>query len=104
VRVVASGASADGNRSVEKLPFKLGRVMATETEIILILTHIQEVTVTAAVRFVAGKAIAFLYRRMHIFFLPLGVMALATEFCPLGRQFETIPPFDRMFLELLLVA
>jgi hypothetical protein len=79
VRIVACGAGAGGDGTVNEFPIEGGLVMAVEAESSEVFAVVQEVTAVGAVGLVAGDAVAVLDRRMYDRSRAGGLMAGGTE-------------------------
>jgi len=98
VRIVAFGTGTDRNRPVHVLLLERRGVVAPQTELRLILAHVQQETPGGTVWLVARSAVALLNRFMHHLLLAFGIMAITAECCALRCQIEALSPFNRVFL------
>ena len=91
MRVVAFGAGTYGSRAVHELPLQRGAIVASQAEWAQVFIRLQQKTPVGTVRFVAGKTIAILNRRVHESLISQVGVARLAERSALGRQFETVP-------------
>lgn len=79
--------------------------MASQTEWVQVFIRLQQKAPVSTVRFVAGKAIAILNRRVHESLISQVGVARLAERSALGRQFETVALLlGRMLLDPLNMA
>jgi hypothetical protein len=92
MRIVACGAGAGGDRTVNMFVIKGGVIVATETETAEVITVFQKVSAIGAVGPMAGQTVAALDRGMNNRSFAGGLMAGGAQLLPLCDQREPFFP------------
>jgi hypothetical protein len=88
MRIVACGAGAGGNGTVNIFAIEGGLIVATETETVEVVTVFQKETAIGAMRLVTSRTVAVLDRGMDNRSFAGGLMAGGAQFLTLCDQRE----------------